>query len=148
MVKITKNYLMVLFISAVFLFAINSVFAWGISSPYWDNNPMQLHPGEKTTAYFRLFNCPWLGEECEQRDITVYTQLVEGRQISRIQGKYFTIPFGSPVTGEIVEIPVTVKAPKNSRPGDSYYVRFYIYEKDPSGMISVGYNIGFPVNVV
>lgn len=128
----------------------SSVGAFGISSPFWNTNPLELSPGESVEIFFNLQNCPSLSPDCDPVDEEVIVELVEGRKIARITGnRKYLIPFGS----HDQYIKMNVKVPKKAQVGDTYIILFTVASLNPAtggGGISIGvkYSIKFSVNVV
>ena len=133
----------ILLISTIFL--IPNVFAFGISSPYWKDNPLQMHPGETKEIAFNLQNCPSLSETCDQKDIIIQAILEEGEEIAEItSGSQYTIPFGTADTNIILRISAPEESPQNI-----YTIKFSVSSppSEEAGNVQLGtkYNVEFSV---
>ncbi len=148
MIRKYKLYLCLIFIFVFFISLISYVSAFGISSPYWNTNPLEMRVGESKDISFNLQNCPALSADCVVKDENVVVSLQEGKKIARItSGKFYTIPFGTADQFIIMK----VKIPSNAKVGDIYNVRFSVasYE-EAGGSINIGveYIIEFPVVII
>ena len=131
------------------LISIQSVFAFGISSPYHKDNPLEMYPGQTKDVMFNLQNCPSLGDYCEKEDVNVVVSFEEGNEIAEIiSGLEYNVPYGTADTNIILKVSI----PEDGNVGDSYNVKFSIGAA-PSGeeggnvQLGVRYNVDFPVNV-
>ncbi len=149
-IKINRNSkikLTALLFSAILLINIPSIFAFGISSPYWKNNPLQMRPGETKEISFNLQNCPSLSEQCDREDINVNVLLEEGEEIAEItSGTQYTLPFGTADTNIILKISIPEESLQNI-----YTIKFSVSSPadEEGGNVQLGtkYNVEFPVVV-
>lgn len=127
----------------VVLFSINSVLALGVSSPYWDKNPLKMYPGQIKEVSFTLTNKPDAETE------TAFVVLEEDAGIAElISGTEYSVAPGTTNT----KIVFKISMPETATIGDSYGIRFSA-KSAPSGeegtvQLTMGYDISFPVNVV
>ena len=140
--KIMSLVLAILLVGAV------SVSAFGISAPYWKQNPLKMYPGEEKDVFFNLQNCPSLLDSCNSGEISAVASLLEGSEIARItSGESYSLPFGSSDT----YLKMHISIPSSASIGGSYNVKFAI-SSGGSGQGSVvlgtGYYVDFPVVVV
>lgn len=116
----------------------------GVSSPYWDENPMHVQPGEVKEFSYTLQNM--VGNE----DIKFQAQLESGTTIMEFVDKntVYDVPFGS--NNILVKMKVVV--PKDAKEGDEYQVgvRFTVISSDiPGKPVAIGsaFSKGFRVIV-
>lgn len=85
-------------------------YGFGVTSAYWDTNPLQLHPGEEKTVELELQNMA--GGE----DIALRAKITEGADIATILGdtdKYL-VPFGR----KDIIVKVLIKLSPDAVPGE------------------------------
>lgn len=116
--------------------------AFGVSSPYWDENPLYLQPGETKEIVMILQNM--VGGE----DITMIGNLNSGNEIAKITDESLTyeVPLG--VSNVPVHLRITM--PSNAKPGDEWQVGIEFKTIAPNtGGVSIGGAIskGFKVIV-
>jgi LPXTG-motif cell wall-anchored protein len=134
----------------IMLVSTGSVLAFGVSSPYYKNHPLEMYPGETREVAFNLQNCPALLESCDPGDVTVSVEFEEGGEVAEIiSGLNYLVPYGTASTNLIVRVSV----PADANVGDSYNVQFSLSSPPPEeegGTVQVGirYGISFPVEVV
>ena len=91
-------------ISIILLLAmISLISAFGISSPYWQGNPLTMEKGETKTINLNLQNM--VGEE----DITVKAEITQGADIAFLEQDTFFIKAGTSNT----TIPLKITIPSN-----------------------------------
>lgn len=99
----------------VFLFTVQLVAAVGVTSPYWDNKLLGLHPGESIEVQLLLQNM--VGE----KDVTLVASITEGAEIATLLGKNqtYVIPFG------VKDVPVVVRIalPEDASVGEARKVK-------------------------
>jgi len=127
----------------ILLFSINLVLAIGVSSPYWDQKPLKMYPGQTKEVSFTLVNKPDAGTE------KAFVTLEKSAEIAEItSGSEYDVAPGTTNTKVILKITI----PPTASIGDSYDVMFSVKGAPPEeeGMIQlvVGYDIDFPVEVV
>ena len=125
------------------LACLTNVSAFGITSPYWQERPLEVVPGETVDVYLELQNM--LGEE----DITVVAEVVKGSEIVEIvdeSNEYF-VPFGS----KDVKISLRITIPENAAVGTEYEAGITVTTITPGekGAVSMGSSIekDFPIIV-
>jgi len=134
---------------AILLVSTGCVLAFGISTPYWDDHPLEMYPGQTKEVAFNLQNCPSLREDCEEEDVDVIAVFEDGEEIAEIiSGTEYNVLYGTANTNIILKVSI----PEDADIGDSYNVAFYVTSpaEGDGGNIQLGvkYNIGFPVDVV
>ncbi|MFH1425271.1 MAG: hypothetical protein ABIG28_00890 [archaeon] len=133
----------------IILVITSSVLAFGISSPYWKDNPLEMYPGEVREIPFNLQNCPSMKDHCDGKDAKVVVAFEEGGEIAEItSGLDYLIPYGT----ADMNLMLKVSIPADANIGDDFYVKFSASASstEEGGNIQVGtkYNVGFPVKVV
>ncbi len=97
----------------IILLSIN-VYAFGVSTSYWPENPLVLEPGESRDVYFTLQNGAGATE-----DVIAKVELINGKDITQLLDKddSYLVPAGGSVR---VNLRVTI--PDNAKVGDTYTV--------------------------
>ena len=111
------------------LVAVSLVSAFGVSSPYWDTNPLVMARGEVRTVNLNLQNM--VGDE----DVTVKAELVAGDDITSLGQDTFVVEAGTSNT----MVPLKIKMPKDASPGESKTVQVeFKTVQDDTGGIAMG----------
>ena len=118
--------------------------AFGVSTPYWDDNPLRIAPGESKTVVLGLQN--GIGTE----DITFEVELTsDGEGIATLVNKdstYF-VPLGGSNT-----IPIQIKVPEDARLSGVYQIGISLTQitSGEGGMVRLAGALTsrFPVEVV
>ena len=138
MVKINK---IILSVIALVILSFN-VNAFGVSSPYWDDNPLYVQPGE--IKEFKMILQNMVGDE----DLTMIGELNSGNEIATITdpSTTYNVPLGSN------NIPVNIKItiPQDAKPKQEWQVGVSFKTVTPNtGGVSIGGAIdkGFKVIV-
>lgn len=84
----------------LFLVSASLVSAFGVSAPYWKDNPLVMTPGETRTVNLNLQNM--VGNE----DVTVKILVVEGEDIAQLEKDVFTIKAGT--SDAVIPIKITL----------------------------------------
>ena len=113
MVKNKKAVIGFVFLAVILLPLISSS---GVATPYWDENPLKMAPGESATVTLSLQNM--VGGE----DINVEIDLIKGSEIARLvdNKQIYTVPFGR----KDIPINIELKIPEN--PQREYEVDFIV----------------------
>lgn len=132
-----RNLILFLFL---LLFSTFNVMAIGINSPYWDANPLKMHPGETKDVEFTLVNS--IEEKTESK---VSVSFIETAGIAKLSsGLEYTIAPGSSS-----KIKLTISIPKNANIGSSYNVAFLVksapLEQEGTVQLGLGYIIKLPI---
>ncbi len=134
----------------IILVSTNNTIAYGISMPYWKDNPLKMYPGQIKEVALNLQNCPSKSEEkCQQEDVDIIVSLEEGKEIAELtSGTSYTIPFGTADTYIILKVII----PENAEIGSTYNIKLFIMsvpKKTISNIqLGIGYNKEFPVKIV
>jgi len=123
------------------LMAISFVSAFGVSSPYWEDHPMEAYPGQETMISLNLQN--YAGA---QEDIVGKVTIVEGSEIASVKEGSYTVSANSDL-----DIPVTVRIPSDAQVGTRYRVNIDVKTGSASGSgvgIGTGMSTKFDVVVV
>jgi len=132
-----KTYLIATSVMAALL-AISIVSAFGVSSPYWEGNPLNMPRGSVKVVNLNLQNM--VGDE----DVTIEAELVEGEDITSLGENRFTVPAQ---TSDIL-VPLEISMPKDTSPGEIKTVKvvFKTVSGDTGGIaMGTGMTILFDV---
>ena len=141
--KIIKGCNLILaFVLFSFILVLNAD-AMGVSSPFWDENPMYAQSGEVREFRYLLQNM--VGDD----DIKIKAELESGTEIMKFldENTIYDVPLGRS------DIPVNMKivVPENAKDGDSWQVgvKFITITEAKEGAVSIGiaYSKGFKVVV-
>jgi hypothetical protein len=140
-----KNNIMVI-LAGMFLLSLSFVSAFGVSTPYWDENPLKLAPGESMDVELVLQNMA--GAE---NDATLRAEMTDdGRGVASLidDNLDYFVPFGS----DDVPMRVRVIVPMDIAEGGvrDVEISFTQVSSEDAGMVSVsgGFTTKFPVFVV
>ena len=112
---------------------IGGVFAFAVSSQYWEENPLTINPGETQHAFIILQNIA--GTENVSAKITV----LQGSDIATLDNPdmVYDIPLG-----QRVQVNFTVTVPVGSQIGGKYNVIFDISTVSPQGAGTMTFGAG------
>ncbi|MEK6899306.1 MAG: hypothetical protein AABW79_04395 [Nanoarchaeota archaeon] len=137
----TKN---ILFGVLVSFLLVSSVSAFGVTTPYWDENPLQLSSGQTHEFNFELQN--FVGSQ----DYIVKASLFKNEGIATLidPQETYSVPLGTKDT----KIPIRVKIPDDAIPGQKYTIgiSFTTITTDQPGSFGLGSAVEtyVPVQVV
>jgi disulfide bond formation protein DsbB len=132
----------ILFSLAIFL--ISSISAAGVATPYWEENPLKLAPGESTIVALSLQNM--VGDE----DLSIEAEISEEAEkiASFVGNNQFSVPLGS----EDVPVEIKIEIPEDAEIGSSYLVpvSFKQVSSEEGGMLHVAsaFTSKIPVEIV
>ena len=124
----------------VCLLAVNSL-AFGVSSSYWDGNPLKMYPGESKKILLNLQNN--VGAE---ETVAVSAALVSGEEIASLEENEYSVPFG-----ENVNVPVEISVPLSASVGSAYPIKvsFTTITSDNGGVgLGLAFDTVFEVTIV
>ena len=121
------------------LMLISFVSAFGVSSPYWEGNPLHMAKGETKTVNLNLQNM--VGEG----DVDVKAILVQGSEITSLPKEVYTVKQGTSDT----MVPVKISIPKDVSIGETNLVRieFKTIQDNTKG-ISMGTGMAVSFDVI
>ncbi|MGY4884632.1 MAG: hypothetical protein ACP5NZ_03595 [Nanobdellota archaeon] len=108
-----------IYLSLAFLLAgvlmLSNVFAFAVSSMYWEENPLTINPGQTQEGFIVLQNMA--GTET----VNAKVNILQGSEIATMNepGKIYEIP-----VGQKVEVYFTVNVPEDSEIGGNYNLIF------------------------
>ena len=118
------------------------VFAFGVSSPYWKDNPLEMYPGQSETVMLNLQN---LADGAE--DVVAELELVESSDISSLARTNYNVG-----AGEQVDASLRVSVPSDAEIGDTYNIEVSVKTVTSGESAGVAFGTGmttaFQVNVV
>jgi len=128
----------------LFVFSIGSVFALGVSAPFWgDDHPLKIAPGTTEDIEFTLVN----RADAETEEVVV-TMLDDGGVAEITSGTDYTVAPGTINT----KVGIRVTIPADANIGDSHNVRFLVSSptNEDGGTVQIGinYEVEFPVEIV
>ncbi len=138
--KIKKTTFIVVILLIAFSYGVN---AFGVSSPYWDENPLYVQPGETKDVAMSLQNM--VGDS----DVTAIADLRSGSEIATItdDNKNYLVPLG------VSNVPVNLKIqiPVDAKPGKEWNIgiTFNTVAENTGGGVGIGSGVtkGFKVIV-
>lgn len=118
---------------------ISLVSAFGVSSPYWDGNPLTMARGETKTINLNLQNMVGSG------DVTVKAVLVEGADITSLPKDTYVVKEGTSDT----MVPLEISIPKDANPGEITPIKVeFKTVQDSSKGITMGTGMTVAFNVI
>ncbi len=128
------------FILLVLTFA-NFVNAFGVSSPYWQGNPVIMYPGETKIVNLNLQNN--VGTD----DVTVKVVVIEGTDIARTEEEIYIVKAKTIDT----YVPIRVSIPKDAQVAGTFPVKveFRTVSTGGGGMVTfgTGMKVSFDVQI-
>lgn len=123
------------------LLGVPSIMALSVSSPYWDNNPLVMSPGEIREISFTIAN-----KETDPTTTALVTLKESGGITQLISGtEYSVIPGGN------TKVKLRISIPENANAGDKYDIEFVVKsvpQEEGTIQLGISYNIGFPIQIV
>lgn len=123
------------FVLAMFL--VSLVSAFGVSSPYWGDNPLQIYRGETKVVNLNLQNM--VGSD----DVTLRAEVTQGADIASLSEDTYTVPIG---ISDVV-VPLKIRLDRDSPSASSVEVQFKTVATDDDGIVTLGTGmvVGFQV---
>jgi len=109
-----KNYI-IFFIFIILSNSVFFVFAVGISSPYWEGNPLIISPGKTQIVKLSLQNM--VGTE----EIVMRLEVKKGNEIATIEQCEYFVPIGT----KSLEVPIIIKIPSEISKNTKYVVTIF-----------------------
>jgi len=115
--------------------------AFGVSAPYWEDNPLSIERGTTKIVEINLQNM--VGNE----DVKVKAELVEGSDIASLSNDVYDVRAQT----SNVMVPLKINIPDDAKVGDVKKVKidFRTISPNNEGMISMGtgMSVAFDVNI-
>ena len=111
---------------------VDSVFAFAVSSAYYENNPLYLQVGKSMDGKFILQN------NAGSEDVNVKVEIIDGKNIIQLEGSTFVIPKGGRV-----DVPYKVVVPSGAKPADKFFITvdFTTVNIKPNNPVALGSSI-------
>lgn len=139
--RINEKILVVSFFLVLALSAFVSAF--GVSSSYWEGNPLQLAPGNSATVVLKLQNIGGAG------DLALKAKIINGSEITTITDS--SLDYFVPLGDENVPANLEIRIPEDAPVGKMYKVSILFTEipQTEGGMVQVasGVQKNFDVKV-
>ena len=117
---------------------VSFVSAFGVATPYWVGNPLEIAPGETSIVLLGIQN--FVGDD----DVTVKVVLKEGSEIASVLEREYLIKAKTKDT----QIPVTVTIPLDTPLETKYLVKVSFITVNEGGGISLATGIDSSFDVV
>ncbi len=141
-----KKEMMMVSLVLILTMAISLVSAFGASTPYWDEHPLKLAPGESTLMELTLQNM--VGDGSDMVFKAEITNDGDGVAALVSSDTLYSVPFGT----EDVKVPIRVVVPEDIAQGGKreVVVSFMQISSEEEGMVGVsgGFTTKFVVEVV
>ncbi len=140
--QITNNKMIKIALSIFLVLTLTSmVYAFGVSSPYWETNPLTMAAGETKIIDLNLQNM--VGEE----DVNVKVSLKEGSEIASLSEEIYTVEAQTSDT----LVPLRIRIPRE-KANDSYKIVAEVRTVTPKGgsgalVLGTGMTVSFDVLV-
>jgi len=95
------------------IMALSLVCAFGVSSPYWEGNPLKMYPGESKIVNLNLQNIAAASES-----VTVKLEILQGSEIASLDKNEYIVEAGSNK-----DVPLNIKVPSDATIGTKYTVK-------------------------
>src|SRR3989344_4796440 len=109
-----KNKIILSFVLSILLFAVGVSATVGVTSFYYDKNPLIVNPGETKEISFGLQN------HGGDADATVKVELADGFNIAEFTDE--NLEYFIELDGDDVSVPLTIKIPEDAQPGQEWSV--------------------------
>jgi hypothetical protein len=121
------------------LLLVSFVHGFGVGSPYWEENPLTMYPGEIKEVDFNLQNM--VGTE----DYDVVAEVKQGMEIAELKRDSYTVKYGTSDT----LAPLEIRLPNNATGTYRVKVDFKTVKSGSGGGVAMGtgMNIAFDVIV-
>jgi len=121
------------------------VSAFGVSTPYWKENPLNMAPGESATVTLVLQNM--IGTE----DVTLRASFTDdGNGVALLVDE--NLDYYVPLGRDDVAVPIKINIPEDEQKGGIRNIKLLFTQvaTDNSGLVSVvgGFTADFPINIV
>ncbi|MEM4230256.1 MAG: hypothetical protein QXF25_00015 [Candidatus Pacearchaeota archaeon] len=122
------------------ILGLSLVSAFGVSSPYWEGNPLKIARGETRTIELTLQNIANAVE-----DIKAELKVVEGAEIASLEKESYIIKANSAEKAIL-----SINVPSNAQPGKVYKVKIETKTITPgiTGAVSMGTGIKTSFDVI
>jgi uncharacterized membrane protein len=122
------------------LFSLIVVSAFGVSSPYWEGNPLELAAGDTEVVTLNLQNMANAVD-----DVTAEVVVVEGSDIASLDQTTYDVKAGASENCFL-----TIKVPSDAQIGDVYEVKVETKTVTPGdvGMVAMGTGMTTAFSVV
>lgn len=111
------------------MFSLTIVSAFGVSAPYWGDNPMQAYPGMVSDVQLNVQNVAGVSE-----DVVAVLEVSEGNSIASLKKSEYIVSYG-----ETLDVPLRISIPSDAAIGAKYPVKIDVKTKSASdeGMVSL-----------
>jgi hypothetical protein len=123
------------------LLSLAVVAAFGVSSPYWEGNPLELEVGSSELVKLQLQNGAGATEA-----VTASVTLVEGSELTSIDEEMYTVEAGGSVDVEFL-----VESPSNAKVGDVFKIKVEVKTGaagDTEGTVAMGTGMSSTFDVI
>lgn len=125
------------------LMLISMVSSFGVSVAYWDiepPRPLKIAPGEIKIVEINLQN------NLDENDVNVLGELIHGESIASFEDKIYVV---KGKTSDMI-IPLTIKIPKDAKPGETTKIRveFKTIPPGTSGAVAMGVGMGVSFDTI
>lgn len=110
-----------------------TVLAFGVSSPYWEGNPLTICPGETKTALLGYQN---LGEGVA--DVTIKAEITRGNEIASLKEQDYVVAANTRDT----QVDIDVSIPESAPIGAEYKITLTSRTVTPGTEGGVGLGVG------
>jgi len=111
----------------------STALAFGVSSPYWEGNPLTIYPGETKTVQLGYQN---MGEGVE--DLNVRAEITKGSEIASLSQQDYVVASNTRDT----QVEITVSVPESASIGTEYKVTLTSRTVTPGTEGGVGLGVG------
>src|SRR3989344_2389335 len=141
--KLTRFKLVSLF-SLTFLLMVQMVYAFGVTSPYWDTKPLELEPGQSADLQLLLQNM------VGGKEMVLQASISEGADFASLvdTNLEYSLPFGA----QDVPVNLKVMVPTDAVRGSKHQIKVsfkQLLAQDSAETVQLGAGVGasFPVIV-
>lgn len=117
--------------------------SFGVSSPYWNDNPLVVSPGDRVEVVLTLQNM------VGGADVVLQATISEGADIATLEGSsFYSVPFES----DSVKVPVVIRIPSDVAEGSLRQVSIEFVQvggtEEGTVQVAGAFSTTFPVQIV
>lgn len=120
----------------IFLSLLSLAYAFGVSSDYWEGNPMKISPGEAKIVNLNLQNIA-----NAQESVKASVTMVSGSEIASLEKNEYLV-----AAGASTDVPLAINIPASAKIGDVYKVKVEVKTIPASVSGAVGMGTGMSVS--
>lgn len=138
----TKRFYVSILFVLFFCFSLQVVNAFGVTAPYWKENPLTLQPGESREINFLLQNM------VDENDVTTMVKIEQGQEYVRFKEQ--KTEYVVPSKTKDIPVSIIVTVPTTAKVGEvlPVVVSFKNRQNEESQQVTLGLGISKTFNII